>query len=128
MTGKSILAVAAGIIFVLVVTTLVDILLHAVHVFPPLNQAIDDRLAAIATSYRVVIGIAGAWLTAWLAPDRPMRHAMWGGYLGVVLGLIGVVTTWNLGLGPHWYPIALAALAIPQAWVGGTIGEKARAA
>ena len=73
-------------IFVIAVTTLVDIVLHAVHVFPPMNQPIDDRLALPATSYRVVIGIAGAWLTARLAPANPMKHAMILGYVGVVLG------------------------------------------
>jgi hypothetical protein len=124
MRGKSIGAVAAGVIFVVVVTTIVDIVLHAVHVFPPMDQPIDDRLAALATAYRIVISVAGAWLTAWLAPDRPMRHAMWGGCLGVVIGLVGVVATWNLGLGPHWYPIALVLLAMPQAWIGGTIYGK----
>ena len=39
----------------------------------------------------------------------------------MVLGLVGVVATWNLGLGPRWYPIALAVLAIPQCWVGGKL-------
>jgi hypothetical protein len=124
MNGKSILAVAAGVIVVVVVTTAVDILLHAVHVFPPMDQPIDDRLAALATSYRVVFGVAGAWLTARLAPNRPMRHVMILGGAGVLVALVGVVATWNLGLGPHWYPIALVVLAIPQCWLGGTIYEK----
>jgi len=35
-----------------------------------------------------------------------------------------VVGTWNAGLGPRWYPIALAALAIPQCWVGGLLFER----
>jgi len=45
------------------------------------------------------------------------------GYVGVVLGLVGVVATWNLALGPKWYPIALVVLAIPQSWAGGRIYE-----
>ena len=105
------------------VTTLVDIILHATGVFPPMNQPINNALALLATSYRIVISIGGAWLTARLAPDRPMRHAMILGYVGVVLGLVGVVATWNLGLGPRWYPISLVVLAIPQCWVGGKIYE-----
>jgi hypothetical protein len=52
-----------------------------------------------------------------------MKHAMILGAVGVVLGFVGVVTTWNLGLGPRWYPIALVLLAIPQCWVGGKIYE-----
>jgi hypothetical protein len=45
------------------------------------------------------------------------------GYVGIGLGLIGVVATWNMGLGPRWYPIALVVLALPQCWVGGKIYE-----
>jgi hypothetical protein len=120
---RSVWAVVAGVLVVIVVTTLVDIVLHAAHVFPPMNQPINDRLALLATSYRVVISVGGAWLTARLAPQEPMKHALILGVVGTVLGLVGVVATWNLGLGPRWYPIALAALAIPQCWVGGKIYE-----
>jgi hypothetical protein len=118
---KSILAVTAGVVFIIVVTTLVDIVLHAVHVFPAMDQPLDDTLAALATSYRIVIGIAGGWLTARLAPQKPMKHALILGVVGTLLGLAGVVATWNLGLGPKWYPIALAVLAVPQCWAGGKI-------
>ena len=121
MNWKSTGAIAAGVIVIVVVTTLVDFALHAVHVFPPMDQPIDNALAALATSYRFVISVAGAWLTARLAPDRPMWHALMLGCVGVVLGLVGVVATWNLGLGPRWYPIALVVLAIPQCWLGAKI-------
>lgn len=123
MKRKSIWAVVAGVAFIIVVTTLVDIVLHMAGVFPPIGQPINDSLALLATSYRIVISVAGAWLTARLAPDKPMKHALMLGYVGVVLGLVGVVATWNKGLGPRWYPIALVVLAIPQCWVGGKIHE-----
>lgn len=122
-TKKSIWAVVAGLLVIIIVTTIVDIVLHAVHVFPPMNQPINDALALLATAYRVVISVGGAYLTADLAPNRPMRHAMILGCVGVVLGLVGVVATWNLGLGPRWYPIALVLLAIPQCWAGAKIWE-----
>ena len=124
---KSIWAVIAGVLFIIIVTTLVDIVLHVIGVFPPMDQPLDDRLALLATSYRIVISIAGAWLTARLAPSRPMRHAMMLGVVGTALGLIGLVATWNLGLGPRWYPIAIAMLALPQCWAGGRIYEMRQA-
>ena len=128
MNARSVGSVAAGVVFIVVVTTLVDIVLHAAHVFPPVDQPIDDRLSALATSYRFVISVAGAWLTARLAPEKPMTHAMRLGYVGVVLGLVGLAATWKLGLGPRWYPIALVVLAIPQCWLGGRIYEKTASA
>jgi hypothetical protein len=124
---QSIAAVAAGVIVIIVVTTLVDIVLHVIKVFPPLDQPLDDALALLATSYRIVISVAGAYLTARLAPEKPMKHAMILGYVGTVLGLVGLAATWNAGLGPRWYPIALAVLAIPQCWAGGRIYEATRA-
>ncbi len=123
MTKQSIWAVVAGVLVSIVVTTLVDLVLHLAHVFPPIKEPINDALALLATSYRIVISVAGAWLTARLAPNRPLQHALILGYLGVVLGLVGVIATWNKGLGPRWYPIALVVLAVPQCWVGGKIYE-----
>src|SRR5438093_257416 len=123
MNGKSIWPVVAGVLFIIVVTTLVDVVLHAVGVYPPMNQRLGDSLAVLATAYRVVISIGGAWLTARLAPHKPMKHALILGVVGTVLGLVGVVATWNAGLGPRWYPISLAVLAIPQCWVGGKLYE-----
>jgi hypothetical protein len=123
MNRRSIWAVVAGVLFIIVVTTLVDIVLHAIGVFPPMDQPINDALALLATFYRIVISVVGAWLTARLAPDKPMKHALILGVVGVVLGLVGVAATWNLRLGPRWYPISLAVLAIPQCWVGGKIYE-----
>jgi hypothetical protein len=37
MNKKSIWAVVAGVLVIIVVTTLVDIVLHATGVFPPMN-------------------------------------------------------------------------------------------
>ena len=123
MNKRSVWAVVAGLLFIIGVTTVVDIVLHVVGVFPPMAQPIDDSHALLATAYRIVISIGGAWLTARLAPAKPMQHAMILGYVGVALGLVGLVATWNLGLGPRWYPILLVVLAIPQCWVGGKIHE-----
>jgi hypothetical protein len=124
MKMKSIWAVIAGVLFTVIVTTLVDLLLHAVKVFPPADQPLSDSLALLATSYRIVISVAGAWLTARLAPHKPMKHVIVLGVVGTFLGIVGVVATWNLGLGPKWYPIALAILAIPQCWIGGLLFER----
>jgi hypothetical protein len=123
MNRKSIWAVAAGVLVGVVVTTLVDFALHLGGVYPA-GAPLDDGLALLATSYRIIIGIASAWLTARLAPSRPMQHAMILGGLGMAAALIGVVVTWNLQLGPRWYPIALVVLAIPQAWAGAKLFQR----
>jgi len=121
MKGKSIGAVFAGVLFIIVATTLVDIVLHLTGVYPPMKESLTDRLAGLATSYRVIIGVLGGWLTARLAPHKPMKHALILGLVGTVLGLGGVVANAYKPMGPMWYPIALVVLAIPQCWLGGWI-------
>jgi hypothetical protein len=82
-----------------------------------------DGALLLATAYRVVYGIAASYITARLAPNRPMLHALVGGVLGFIVSIVGAVATWNGGpaFGPHWYPIALIVTALPCAWVGGKL-------
>jgi hypothetical protein len=118
---RSVWALMAGMLTVIILTTLLDIVLHLVRFYPAWDAPLNDMQSVVATLYRVVIGAAGAWLTASLAPTNPMKHVLWLGVLGTVLCAVGAVVTWNKGMGPHWYGIALAALAIPQSWIGGKI-------
>jgi hypothetical protein len=48
MKKRSVWAVIAGVLFIIVITTLVDIALHAAGVYPPLGQPINDALAVLA--------------------------------------------------------------------------------
>jgi len=123
--GRSIGAVVAGFVAVVILSLGTDVLLHAPGVFPPLGQPVSDALLLLATVYRTAFVIAGCYLTARLAPDRPMQHALVGGVVGLVLSTVGAVVTWNKGpaFGPHWYPLALIATALPCAWAGGKIRE-----
>jgi hypothetical protein len=118
-TLKSIGAVVAGLAFVMVVSTVVDVILHAAKVYAPMGEPMTNGLAVLASAYRLVIGIAGAYLTARLAPARPLKHALILGAIGIVLGTIGAVATWNMGLGPRWYAVGLVLVALPQCWFGG---------
>jgi hypothetical protein len=126
--GRSILAVAAGMLLIIVLSIGVDLILHAAGVLPALGEPTSDGLLLLATAYRTVITVGGGYLTARLAPRRPMRHALALGVVGLVLGTIGVVATWNAGpaFEQKWYPIALTVLAVPCSWVGGALHERRR--
>src|SRR5215813_402908 len=119
MTLRSVGAVAAGFVTVAVASILVDVLLHVTGVYPPWGQPIGNGLSLLATAYRVVITIAGGYLTARLAPNRPLAHAVALGIFGIVAATAAAAATWNLQLGPHWYPLALVATALPCTWLGG---------
>jgi hypothetical protein len=119
-TLPSIGAVLAGFLVIVLISTATDMVMHGSGVFPPLGAPMSDSLFLLATAYRIVISVAGCYITARLAPDRPMRHAIALGVVGVVASAAGAVATWNRGpaFGPHWYPLALIALAMPCAWLG----------
>jgi len=120
-TGQSIWAVAAGFLVVVALSIGADAVLHLAGIYPAQGKHMSDGLFALATVYRTVFGIAGSYVTARLAPNSPMKHAMIGAAIGLVLATIGAVATWNKDLGPHWYPIALILTAFPGAWVGARI-------
>src|SRR5947207_8221418 len=123
--GRSSIAVLVGMVVGIAVTLSTDEILHIVGVFPPWGASMvgSDGALLLATVYRTVYGVLGSYIMARLAPDRPMTHALVGGFLGLVVSIAGAAATWNKGpaFGPHWYPFALIVLAMPQAWAGGKL-------
>ena len=118
---RSIGAVLAGMLAIVVLSLATDEVLHATGLLPRLNMT--DAHAVLALSYRLVYGIAGGYLTARLAASRPMLHAVVLGGIGTALSILGAAATWNAGpaLGPQWYPLSLVVTALPCAWAGGKL-------
>jgi hypothetical protein len=125
---RSVGAVLAGLLVVIIITTATDAIMHATGIFPPWGQPMSDSLFVLAFAYRIVYGIAGGYITAQLAPDNPVAHAVLLGVVGFVLSLAGAAATWNRGpeFGPKWYPLALIVIAIPTAWLGGKLVSRPR--
>jgi hypothetical protein len=121
--GRSLAAIVAGLLVIFVLSIGTDVVLHATGIFPPWFQPMADSLFVLATVYRSVYSVLGSYLTARLAPRRPMLHALILGVIGVVLSTAGAIGTWNKGpeFGPRWYPLTLIALALPLSWVGGKL-------
>jgi hypothetical protein len=118
-------AVLAGLLAIIILSSATDMVLHATGIFPPSGQPMSDALFLLATAYRIVYGVAGSYIAAWLAPDRPMQHALALGVVGVGISTAGALVTWNAGpaFGPKWYPLAVIAISLPCAWVGGRLRE-----
>jgi hypothetical protein len=122
-TLRSIGAVVAGFVVVVVLSLGTDVVLHGTGVFPPWHQRMSDALFLLATVYRTVYCVAGSYIAARFAPDKPIKHALVLGVVGFIVSTAGAVATWNKGpeFGPHWYPVALIVTAIPCAWLGGRL-------
>jgi hypothetical protein len=122
-------AVAAGFIVTALASTATDAVMHAAGIFPSVPRLMSDPLFALAAAYRALFTIAGGYITARLAPDRPMRHAWILAGIGLVAGLAGVAAYHVVGgveLGPAWYAISIPIEAIPCVWLGGQLGARRR--
>jgi hypothetical protein len=114
-------AVHAGFLAIVILSFATDMVLHAAGVFPALGEPMTDAHLPLllATAYRIVYGIVGSYIAAWLAPDHPMQHALALGAVGLVLSIVGAVVMWDAG--PAWYSLAIIAIAMPCAWAGGRL-------
>lgn len=121
--GRSVLCLFVGFVVVVVTTLITDVILHWIHFYPPLGEYTPGSLLIWATIYRTIYGVFGSYVTAALAPNRPMMHALIGGAIGTLLATAGAIATWNHvpPLGPHWYPVSLIIGALPTAWLGAQI-------
>ncbi len=114
---KSIWAVLAGFITVVVLSVGTDFVLEALNIFPPIGTGLFiPWMLVLALVYRSIYTVAGGYVTAMLAPNRPMRHAVILGIIGVVAATLGTIAGWDLSA--HWYPIALIITALPCTWLG----------
>ena len=118
----------AGFLTTAVLSVATDAVMHATGVFPPSGQPMSDQLFVLATAYRVVFTVLGGYVTARLAPSKPMTHVRVLGVIGILAATAGAVATWNLGpeFGPKWYPILLIVTALPCVWAGGILASSGR--
>jgi hypothetical protein len=119
---RSVIAIAAGFAFITVLAVGTDAALHAAGVYPAPDQPVlDTGLLLLRLGYVTVYAVAGCYLAARLAPDRPMWHALVLGGCGVLANAFDVAMTW--GRVPVWFAVAMTAFPLLYAWIGGRIRE-----
>lgn len=119
---RSILSAIAGIATTFILSYGTDYILQAFGVFKadqklPLTGA--DGLILIILAYRSLYVAVGSYVTAWLAPRRPMKHVLILGILGLVFSILGAIGGMQMALGPSWYLWGLVVLSFPAALLGG---------
>jgi hypothetical protein len=115
--GRSILAVAIGLVLAFVTIVVVEMVSHLVYPPPPdfdwkNPDAMRELMAKAPAGALLIVALAyllgttvGAWFAAWFAPTAPVLHA------SLVGGLLFVAGIANLFMVPHpaWFwPVALA--------------------
>jgi hypothetical protein len=119
---KGIGSILAGFIFIVLSHTGTDFVLEKLGIFPPPAQGFHVTwMVVTATVYRSIYTVIGGYITAVLAPEPRMRYVIILGSIGLVVGTLAAIATIPMKLGPAWYPIALAVLALPSVWLGGQL-------
>jgi hypothetical protein len=118
---RSIGAVAAGLLTLAVLCVLTDALLVAIHLLPSPQAQHPYALVSLGVVifYCTVYSLVGGYVTARLAPTRPVAHAVVLGMLGMALSTLGTMNSWQIGNG--WNAITLVAEGIPLCWLGALI-------
>jgi hypothetical protein len=120
---RSVLAVVAGFLVPAVLVTLTDqlmaVLVPDLYPQPAPGVQIPPAGLALNVTYGFVYAILGGWVTARLAPRLPMKHVY---ALCAAIAVFGLVSALMLaGMLPLWYSLALVALGILGAVLGGRL-------
>lgn len=121
---KSIGAVIAGLVAIFVLSIVTDTIVEAatpLDAGAPLPMRGAELLLTGILIYRLVYSVVGCYLTARLAPNQPMRHALALGVLGLLLSISGAIVGIRQSMGPAWYFWGLVVFALPCAWLGGRL-------
>lgn len=120
---RILLAVLAAFLINGILATAIDHVFHTTGVYPPYGVPyFDTDLFLLALSYRFLITIGAAYITAMIAKEQAKKALWTTGILGTILWLVGTIAA--QGLGPLWYGIVGAATAIPLALFGGKLYER----
>lgn len=116
-------AFVAGFATVAILSMATDAVLHSTGIYPNDGSVGSDANLALALAYRTAFTVFGGWVAAWLAPANKLRLSVILGIVGTLAAIGGAVAMWHVG--HSWYPVALAALALPSTALGGWLFTRA---
>jgi hypothetical protein len=121
---RSIGAVLAGLISIVILSGVISAILTQTDVFPKGKLPLHGSLSVVMSIlvYQVIIYAVGCFATVKLAPQDPMQHVLVLGGLGTILNLasgLGLAT--KNGVVFFWFYLSLAVLSLLTAWVSGKL-------
>jgi peptidoglycan/LPS O-acetylase OafA/YrhL len=119
---RLILSILAAFVITAALSTAVDFVLQMAKIFPPYGEPFFDTwLVLLASAYRAVFQIFGAYVASMIAKDKAKKAVWTIGILGTLLWLGG--TFLKPQAGPIWYGLLGAALSLPTTLTGGKLYE-----
>lgn len=120
-------SVIAGLVVTTVVSVGIDMLMGATGIINMDNFKNNSFLAILLVIlYRFAANAGGSYIAAMLAPQKPMRHVLIIGFIGLFTGILGAFFMWDAA--PAFYNISIIVMAIPSALTGGKMYLKRKQA
>jgi hypothetical protein len=121
---RSIVAVVSGFLLIALLSFGTELALMAA--MPALFES-DGSTSSVAVlvltiGYVGLYATLGCYLAARLAPNRPMRHALGLGGLGLLFNIAGSWYAWAMA--PAWYHVISLLLVMVWAWLGGRMRQQ----
>src|SRR5260221_14770957 len=102
---KSIGAILAGFVAVFIISMITDIIFIKSGLMKQPFSETPSSVIVLIIIYRNIYNVAGSYLVAALAPNRPLQHAFIVGILGFILSLIATIALWDKSTA--WYSICI---------------------
>jgi hypothetical protein len=120
---RSILAVGAGFFATAILSLGGDLAFRALapDAFDSVGRARSAGSLIIVLAYVALSGFIGAYLTARLAVQRPVAHAVALGLIALAINAVVTFFAWDTA--PAWYHAATLLLIVPVAFLAGTLRE-----
>lgn len=122
--ARSIMAVVVGFLLIGALSVGADALIHQLvpGAYDAQGRLTSVPLLLLTQAYVALFAIGGCYLCARLAPNRPMRHALILGALGLVFNIAGSYVRWADV--PLWFHLMGLTLTLPYAYAGGWLRER----
>jgi hypothetical protein len=121
---RSVVALIIGFAAVVVLALAADSLVRQLvpDLFDSSGGTKNTALLAFAIAYVSLFAVVGSWLTARLAPNHPMGHALLLGGISFVLSIGVTISQWNAA--PTWYHVGSLLVILPSASLGGWLRSR----
>jgi hypothetical protein len=121
MSRKSVWPILAGLLLLAALSVVADMILRGFFpkAFGPSEAALGALASAVTILYAGAFGVLSSYLTARLAPGRPVVHALILGGIAFLFAIAGLVGSWHRA--PAWFNVGFLATVLASAWLGGVI-------
>jgi len=117
-TLKSIGAILAGFLSGALLSIATDFIMEKSGMMSMENfKQSSPAIILFVIFYRFIFNVIGCYLTARLAPNKPMKHVIIIGIIGTVLSILGSIAMWEYAI--PFYNITIILMSLPSAWLGG---------